>query len=458
MEFPINIDKFLESVAKTLASASLYWQSLSIILCFVFAYFFYSVIRNSIIIKILNSPNNSREFNNIFKKYFLPLLFPIISLFFLILGYFIYQQFYKETIVISTTIKLISLFLFLRMVRITSNSTFITNASGFFLVPALILHIFGALEPTISYLDELYFKIGKIKISLYLIIKAIIVLLTVFWLSGLISRKSKSYFENNKNIKSSTKGIISKFIDIIIYSVVFIIILKTFGVDLTALAVIGGAIGVGIGFGLQKIASNFISGIILLFEKSVEVGDIVELDNGSIYGTIKHFGGRYTLVEAMDGKEIMIPNEEFIIGKVTNWTYSNNRARIDIKIGVAYDSDLKKTKEIMLQCALDHKKCIKYPEPECYVGSLNEYDISMILYFWINDIVEGRMGAKSDVMIDIFDKLKENNIKIPLPQRELKIIEETSIVKPKKNPETIKISKEKIQNSIKNNRDLNFDL
>jgi len=456
MEFSLNIDKFLESITKTLTSASLYWQSLSIILCFVFAYFFYSTIRNSIIIKILNSPNNSREFNNVFKKYFLPLLFPVISLFFLILGYFIYQQFYKETIVISTTIKLIALFLFLRMVRITSNSTFITNASGFFLVPALILHIFGALEPTIFYLDELYFKIGKIKISLYLIIKAIIVLLTVFWLSGLISRKSKSYFENNKNIKSSTKGIISKFIDIIIYSVVFIIILKTFGVDLTALAVIGGAIGVGIGFGLQKIASNFISGIILLFEKSVEVGDIVELDNGSIYGTIKHFCGRYTLVEAMDGKEIMIPNEEFIIGKVTNWTYSNNRARIEIKIGVAYDSDLKKAKELMLQCALEHKKCIKYPEPECYVSNLNEYDITMILYFWINDIVEGRMGAKSDVMVNIFDKLKENNIKIPLPQRELKIIEET--VKPKKNIENTKNPKDKLQNAIKNNRDLTFDL
>jgi len=456
MEFSLNIDKFLESITKTLTSASLYWQSLSIILCFVFAYFFYSTIRNSIIIKILNSPNNSREFNNVFKKYFLPLLFPVISLFFLILGYFIYQQFYKETIVISTTIKLIALFLFLRMVRITSNSTFITNASGVFLVPALILHIFGALEPTISYLDELYFKIGKIKISLYLIIKAIIVLLTVFWLSGLISRKSKSYFENNKNIKSSTKGIISKFIDIIIYSVVFIIILKTFGVDLTALAVIGGAIGVGIGFGLQKIASNFISGIILLFEKSVEVGDIIELDNGSIYGTIKHFGGRYTLVEAMDGKEIMIPNEEFIIGKVTNWTYSNNRARIEIKIGVAYDSDLKKAKELMLQCALEHKKCIKYPEPECYVSNLNEYDITMILYFWINDIVEGRMGAKSDVMVNIFDKFKENNIKIPLPQRELKIIEE--IVKPKKNIENTKNPKAKLQNAIKNNRDLTFDL
>ena len=421
MEFTINIDKFIDTVIKTLTSPSLYWQSFSLILCFIFSYFFYSIIRHNLIQKILNLSTNSREFNSIFKKYFLPLLLPILSLFFLILAYFIYQQFFKETILISTTIKLIALFFFLRMIRISSNSTFITNATGFFLVPALILHIFGALDPTIAYLDELYFKVGKIKISVYILIKAFIVLLLVFWLSSLVSRKSKSYVDNSKNIKSSTKGIISKFIDILIYSIVALIILKTFGVDLTTIAVIGGAVGVGIGFGLQKIASNFISGIILLFEKSVEVGDIVELDNGSIYGTVRHFGGRYTLVEATDGKEIMIPNEEFIINKVTNWTYSNNRARIEIQIGVGYQSDLNKAKEIMLSCAKSHKKSIAYPEPECFITSFNEYDITVTLYFWISDIVDGRMGAKSDVMIDVFNSLKENNIEIPYPQREVRI-------------------------------------
>jgi small-conductance mechanosensitive channel len=421
MEFTINIDKFIDSVIKTLTSPSLYWQSLSLILCFVFSYFFYSIIRHGLIQKILDSSTNTREFNNLFKKYFLPLLFPILSLFFLILGFFIYQQFFKETILISTTIKLIAIFFFLRMIRISSNSTFVTNATGLFLVPALILHIFGALDPTILYLDELYFKVGKIKISVYILIKAFIVLLLVFWLSNLVIRKSKSYVDNNKNIKSSTKGIISKFIDILIYSIVALIILKTFGVDLTTIAVIGGAVGVGIGFGLQKIASNFISGIILLFEKSVEVGDIVELENGNIYGTVRHFGGRYTLIEATDGKEIMIPNEEFIINKVTNWTYSNNRARIEVQIGIAYHSNLDNAKEIMLSCAKSHKKCIAYPEPECFVTSFNDYDITMTLYFWINDIIDGRMGAKSDVMISIFNAFKENNIEIPFPQREVKI-------------------------------------
>lgn len=422
-----ELNKFLNALANTISSPSLYWQSLSIILCFIFSYFFYSITRQLISQKFLNSPNYSREFNQIFKRYLIPILFPIFSLFFLILGYFIYQQFFKETIIISTTIKLLALFLFLRFIRISSNSTFITNATGIFLMPALILHIFGALEQSILYLDELYFKVGNVKISVYLLIKAFIVLLLVFWLSSLVSKKSKSYIDNNKNIKSSTKGIISKFIDIIVYSVVFLIILKTFGVDLTTIAVIGGAVGVGIGFGLQKIASNFISGIILLFEKSVEVGDIVELDNSNIYGTIKYFGGRYTLVECMDGKEIMIPNEEFITNKVTNWTYSNNRARIEIKINVSFDSDFTKAKEIMLDCALSHKRCMKYPEPECYITDFNDCDVSMILYFWISDIVEGRMGAKSDVMVEILKSFAQNNITIPYPIRDINIINKTQI-------------------------------
>ena len=132
--------------------------------------------------------------------------------------------------------------------------------------------------------------------------------------------------------------------------------------------------------------------------------------------------GTDALVEAMDGKEIMIPNEEFIINKVTNWTYSNNRARIEIIVGVAYGSDLVKAKQIMLDCAKDHKKCLSYPEAECFLSVFDDYDIKFTLYFWINDIVDGRLGAKSDVMIDVYQKLTANNIVIPIPQREVKLV------------------------------------
>lgn len=416
----MNYDKILQVTESTVTSPSFYWQSLILIICFVAAYFCYKLSRKFFFVGVL-SRNLQRDSNanRLITRYALPMLYPVLASLFLAIGMSIYDNFSKEVVVLSATTKLVFLFLFLRFLRISSNSKLVTNITGFFLMPILILDIFGLLESTIIYLDELAFKIGTVRISVYLAIKAIVVLATLFWLSSLIRSKSKYYIESRKSIKTSTKGIISKVIDIFIYSVVFIILLKTFGVDLTTLAVIGGAIGVGIGFGLQKIASNFISGIILLFEKSVEIGDIVELDNGNIFGTVKHFGGRYTLVEATDGKEIMIPNEEFIINKVTNWTYSNNRARIEIIVGVAHGTDLEKACELMVDSAKENPRCLNYPEIECYVTNFGEYDIKIILYFWISDIVNGRMKPRSEVYMGIWKRFRENGIKVPVPQREL---------------------------------------
>ncbi len=421
MKEPISYDQLLEVLEKTVASSSLYWQSLSLILCFILSYVFYKLSRKFIFPKIISSTlKKNIELNRLVTRYLIPLLYPIFAVIFLTIGLSIYSEFFKETILFSTTLKLVALFLFLRFLRISSNNSFIANIAGFFLMPALILDIFGMLDLVIEYLDFYAFKIGNLRISIYLVVKAIIVLMIVFWISSLVSKKSKSYVDNSKSINSSTKSIIAKFIDIIIYGIVIIILLKTFGVDMTTLAVIGGAVGVGIGFGLQKIASNFISGIILLFEKSVEIGDVVELDGGNIYGIVKHFGGRYTLIEGSDGKEIMVPNEDFIIQKVTNWSYTNNRARIEINLGVAYGSDLTMVRDILLNCARENPRCLNYPEAECFVTSFGEYDIKFTLYFWISDIVEGRAKPKSDVLINIWGKLQENNIRIPLPQREVK--------------------------------------
>jgi len=288
------------------------------------------------------------------------------------------------------------------------------------------LSTLNILSPTIQYLDKLSFSFGDVRISIYLVIRAFVVLAMVFWISGIISKNGKKYFESKKNILPSTKSIISKFIDITIYFFIFIVTLKTFGVDLTAFAVLGGAIGVGIGFGLQKIASNFISGIILLFEKSIETGDIVEIE-GSIYGTIKRFSGRYTLIECFDGKEIMMPNEDFIISRVINWTYSNKRARIKLELGVAYDSDLEKVIEIMVKCAKDHPRTINNnPDIEvgCYLKEFGDSSVNFDLYFWVNDINDGLFSPRSDVYMEIWKEFKKHNISIPFPQREVRIIKD----------------------------------
>jgi small-conductance mechanosensitive channel len=424
----INFDKILYAFEKSVTTPSFYWQSIAIIACFALTFASYHLVKKFLSPKV-KDPNFIRDskFRRNFAKYFTSLLLPALMMTFLAVGIAIFSQYSKDIALFSNTIQLIALFLFLRFLRIFLESTFIANLIGIFLAPSMILDIFGLLEPTIQYLDSYSVKVGSMKISIYTALKAFIILMIVFWLSGLISRKSKSYIVSNNTIKSSTKGIISKIIDIIIYFAVFIIILKVFGVDMTTLAVIGGAVGVGIGFGLQKIASNFISGIILLFEKSVEVGDMVELENNSITGTITHFGGRYTLVETFDGKEIMVPNEEFIINKVTNLTYNNNRGRIEIKLYLPFDSDVKKAQELMFQAAKEHPRCLRYPTVECYVSSFSENSVEFTMFFWVSNVIEGRMQPKSDVMIAIMQKFKEANINFYVQQREVIIKSPVSI-------------------------------
>lgn len=423
----IDYDKIFTAVEKTVTSSSLYWQSIGLVTCFIVSYIFYRAIKTLFLPKIVSaSLRKNVELNRFVTRYLVPLFYPLLTAIFLGLGLSIYEQFFKEAILFDTTLKLILLFSFLRFLRISSNSTLITNLVGFFLMPVVVLDIFGILQSTAELLDQYAFKVGTVRISAYLVIKSIIVLVLVFWFASLISKKTKSFVEASKSIKSSTKGIIGKFVDIFVYVAVTIIILKTIGVDMTTFAVVGGAVGVGIGFGLQKIASNFISGIILLFEKSIEVGDWVEIDNGGIFGVVKHFGGRYTLIECFDGKEIMVPNEDFIINKVSNWTYSNNRARVEIEFGVEYGTDLQKVIELAMEAAKEHPRCLNYPEIECFVTRFAEYDIKFILYFWVSDITQGRMGAKSATIVNLMKKFKENNIKIPMPRRDILVRENSN--------------------------------
>lgn len=409
-------ENILNNLESTFTSASFYWQSVSVFACFILAIIFYKLVKKFC---FSDTHNNSKQPLSLIDKYFSPLFLPILMMLFLSIGAAIFSNFYKDGFLFYTTLQLIALFLFLRFIRILFASNLVANLVGFFLIPAIILNIFGLFEPATAFLDQFAIKLGNVRISVYTIIKAFVILLVVFWGSGVISKKAKAYFGGKRDLKASTKGIITKIIDIVVYFIVFVIVLKVFGVDMTTFAVIGGAIGVGIGFGLQKIASNFISGIILLLEKSVEVGDLVEIDNGNILGTITHFGGRYTLIETFDGKEIMVPNEDFITSKVNNWTFNNSRGRVEITIGIAYDSDLKKAQEIMVAAAKEHPRCLDYPTVEWYVVEFADFSIKILLHFWVGDVNEGRLKPKSEVMMKIFEKLKENNITIPFPQREV---------------------------------------
>jgi small-conductance mechanosensitive channel len=286
-----------------------------------------------------------------------------------------------------------------------------------------VLGYFGYLKSTIELLDseKLSFSLGTIDISLYQLLKRLTFLILLLSFVNLILDRGVKYFRKTRKIKPANKPLIIKIYQIIICVIAFLFGLNILNIKLTSLAIFGGAIGIGLGFGLQKITSNFISGLILLFEKSIEEGDLVELENG-VYGFIKNTGARYTLVETFDSKEIMIPNEEFITKNVINWTYSNKQGRIDVRIGVSYKSDIEKARELILEAAREHKMCSKEPAPNCFLREYADSSVNFLLYFWIDDVTMGRFEPQSDVMRAIWRKFKENDIEIPFPQRDVHII------------------------------------
>ena len=273
-----------------------------------------------------------------------------------------------------------------------------------------------------SYLDTeaLTFTLGSYRVSLYDALGAVAIVILVFWVAAIFSDISQKQISRLAGISTGNRTLAVKMSTITIYVIAGLIALDFIGVDLTTLTIFSGALGIGLGFGLQKIASNFVSGLILLFEKSVEEGDLIELADGT-YGYIRRASARFTLIETFDGKEVLVPNEDLITNRVTNWTYSNPRGRVEIQIGVSYKSDIHKAQQLILEAAREHPRCIKDPEPNCYLLNYGDSSVDFTLLFWVDDVTEGRWGPKSDVMFAIWDKFAANNIEIPFPQRDLHI-------------------------------------
>lgn len=203
------------------------------------------------------------------------------------------------------------------------------------------------------------------------------------------------------------------------------------GINLTALAVFGGAIGVGLGFGLQAIASNFISGIIIIMDKSVSVGDHIEMEDGKS-GLVTQLSLRSTTVETYDGKDIVIPNEKFITSVFTNWTHKNNKQRYSVGFSVAYNTDVRSVIVLIKEAVAIHpqvlsgEECTLEEQPDCEIDSFGDNGINMHVEFWMEGIDDGKNRVGSDLFLIILETLQKNSIEIPFPQRDVRIIETKS--------------------------------
>ncbi len=285
------------------------------------------------------------------------------------------------------------------------------------------LHIMGWYETTVDLLSGVNFSLGQGKVSLFTIIKGSFYFMIFLWaakiLSGALEKKIKSIEE----LTPSLKVLFSKILKSILIFFAILFGLDSVGVDLSSFAIFGGAIGVGIGFGLQKVVSNFISGIILLLDRSIKPGDViaVNIDGISTFGWVNTLGARYVSIIRRDGKEHLIPNELLITEKVENWSFSNNDIRLSINIGVSYNSDLRKVLNLCLEAAEEEPRVKAFPEPVVRVIGFGDSSVDIEIRGWINDPVNGIGNIRSDVLLSVWDKFQENNIEIPFPQRDLNI-------------------------------------
>tara|TARA_R110002096_G_scaffold188709_2_gene368667 strand:- start:266 stop:1243 length:978 start_codon:yes stop_codon:yes gene_type:complete len=290
-------------------------------------------------------------------------------------------------------------------------------AAGF---GVLALGYLGYLDAVRAYLDApaVTLSFESLSISPYRLLRGLLVLVFFFWLAGFLTSSFESYLQKLSRVGQSNRNILSKIFQIVIYTILFLAVLDVLGISLTALTVFSGAVGIGLGFGLQKVASNFISGLILLFEKSVETDDLVELNDGTI-GFVRRTGGRFTLIETFDNRELMVPNEDFITSRVVNWTLTSKQGRVELHVGVAYGSDYELVRKLLLEAANEHALCSTKNVPQCYMDVFADSSVNFILYMWLDDITAGWRGVKSDVMFAIVRKFDEHAITIPFPQRDV---------------------------------------
>jgi len=290
-------------------------------------------------------------------------------------------------------------------------------------IPFAILQIFGWLDMTINWMESIGIPLGEDKISLFTLFKGAVAGAVFFWIGRHSNAAGQKAIREQETLDIQVKELFVKLFQIGLFATLLFLLLKVIGFPLTSLAVLGGAVGVGIGFGLQQIASNFISGMILLFERSMGIGDHIELDNGRS-GTLKAINMRSSILETYDGKEIMIPNETFITEQFINWTRDNPLQRYEVEFSVAYDTDPHQVPPLIVAAVLKHPQVLTDPEqPDCELRGFGDSGIEFGVEFWVAGIDDGPNKFSSDILFLVWDALRDNNIEIPFPRQDIRILD-----------------------------------
>lgn len=321
--------------------------------------------------------------------------------------------------IIQVAIGLIIIWLSLKIVSaIIANSAIRKIVVGFSWTAAVIYSV-GLMDETVILLNNTGFTLVGIRVTFYAILSALFALLIFGWVAKLAIGVVESRINKAESIKPSMQVLFIKIAKITFIGAVFFIVISNLGIDLTTFAFVTGAIGIGVGFGLQKVISNLISGVILLLDESIKPGDIIEVDD--TFGRVQEMSSRYTSVVDLDGREFLVPNENIITNKLINWSHKDKYVRIHVDVGVSYSSDVNKVMKLLNGIPAKFPRILSNPHPVSYLLDFGDSSINFRLYFWITDPEEGLFNVKSDVQVAIWQAFKDNDVQIPFPQRDVYI-------------------------------------
>jgi small-conductance mechanosensitive channel len=286
------------------------------------------------------------------------------------------------------------------------------------------LSIVGLLDEVIAGLDRAGIVIGGLRVTALLALKTAALLLISLWGAVAISNFLDTRLKTYKDLTPSIQVLLGKLARAALVTFAVLIVLGSVGIDFSALAIFSGAVGVGVG--LQKIVSNLVSGIILLADKSIKPGDVITV--GDSFGWVDTMGARYTSVVSRDGREYLIPNEDFITQRVVNWTFSNDRVRNEVKFGVSYGSDPHRVRAAAIAATASVTRVLKEPAPNCHLVNFGDSSIDFLLRYWIRDPNDGLGAVRSAVMFALWDAFKRDGIEFPFPQRDMNLKEPVRVV------------------------------
>ena len=351
---------------------------------------------------------------------FLPLALPLLAFALTAIGEQVTRSIFGSGEVIAFG-KRVFLFLAVRaFVRDMLTDPLLKALGKAVLIPLAAIYALGFLEHLLAWLEATVVPLGNMSFSLLALLRFLVVASVMFWLGRWSNDQSTALIEKQE-MRPATRQLAAKAAEIAIFGIAFLLVMNIAGVPLTSLAVLTGALGVGIGFGLQKIASNFVSGVILLLEGQATVGDFVELDGGEA-GTIVKMTARAAILETYDGKWIVVPNEDFIVTRVVNYSDSGSANRYDVSFSVSYDTDINRIPDIVGPAVQALDFVLEKPESaDVELDGFGDSGIDFVVEFWVEGIDDGKNKYRSEVRFAIWNALKEAGIEIPFPQRVVEI-------------------------------------